>query len=496
MSKRRSPLRVFVGRLAVALVVATLFMGGAVFAVNYVIDRKLDKVTRVKVATASAPEQGANYLVIGSDTRAFVKNAGDEKAFGDEGASGGQRSDTMMVVHVEPDAKTSIIVSFPRDLWVNIPGVGMSKINAAFNSGPDKVIETLKANFGVEINHYMEVDFQSFKGVVRAIGNVPVYFPYPARDDKTGLFIYQPGCVRLDGPGSLAYVRSRDQEYYSTVKSKWVAADAVPDIDRIKRQQDFIRELASLAVAKSLNDPFTANEIADRVLENLKIDQGLSKDDILSLISAFRTINPDDSSALDFETLPWTNGPAQNGQSVLYPKETADANGPAWRTVADSLQDFSGNTIDPNKQVAPSTVSMRVLNGSGQTGAASSALAQFKKLGFKTSGSGNDSRGTVATTEVRYKPGESPKGSLVLRYFPSARLVADPNLKGVDVAVVLGADFTGTIVKPADTTTTSAVTTATTAAQATTATTQPKSTGPQIANQSQLGDPAPRTPPC
>jgi len=506
MSSSRSALRVFVRRCAVALVATSVFMIGAVVAVNYVIDRKLDNVARVDVATAAAPPQGANYLVIGSDTRAFVKNQGDKTAYGDTSDSGGQRSDTMMVVHVEPGVQSSVVVSFPRDLWVNVPGVGMSKINAAFNSGPDKVIQTLKDDFGVVINHYIEVDFKSFQGVVKAIGNVPVYFPYPARDEKTGLFIYQPGCVRLDGPGSLAYVRSRDQEYFSASRNKWVPADAVPDIDRIKRQQDFIRRLAGLAVAKSLNDPLTANEIADRVLENLKVDQGLSKQDIFSLIDAFRTINPDDTSALDFETFPWQNGPNQGNQSVLYPKDSADANGPDWHTVVNRLSDFTGKAnTGGTAGISPSEVSLKVLNGSGQDGTAAAAVKQLSKLGFHTAGSANDPRGLVATTEVRYKPGSSAKGSFVLRYFPNARLVADPTLKAADVAVVLGQDFTGQIVKPSSTTsstasgTTAGTQTATTSASSggtTTASTIPTTGLPPISNQSELGTPAPRNPPC
>jgi hypothetical protein len=97
MATRRSPLRAFTGRFGVAFLVAVVFMGGAVFAVNYVIDTKLDAVARVKVSVASAPPQGANYLLIGSDTRAFVDNQVEQDAFGDQGKAGGQRSDTMML---------------------------------------------------------------------------------------------------------------------------------------------------------------------------------------------------------------------------------------------------------------------------------------------------------------------------------------------------------------------------------------------------------------
>ncbi len=363
MDSRRSPLRAFMGRYAIAFVAAVIFMGGAVFTVNYVIDQKLDAVDRVDVTVAAAPPEGANYLLIGSDTREFVDNQAEEEAFGDATETGGQRSDTMMVLHVEPNAQRTLAVSFPRDLWVDIPGVGGSKINAAFNEGgPDTVVKTLKDNFGIEINHYLEVDFRTFRGIVNSIGNVPVYFPYAAKDEKTGLYVTLPGCPRLDGTAALSYVRSRGLEYYSVPQQEWVQADAVPDIDRIARQQDFMRKLAGLAVQKSLNDPLAANEIADEVLENLKVDEGLSKDDIFGIIDAFRTINPNDQSALEFRTLPFKEGPDQAGQQVLYPKE------PDASAMIARLADFSGNNASSGKRVPPSDITVRILNGSNREG--------------------------------------------------------------------------------------------------------------------------------
>lgn len=490
MAARRSFLRAFTGRFGVAFLVATLFMVGAVTAVNYVIDSKLDAVARVNVAVADAPPEGANYLLIGSDTRAFVKNQDEEKAFGGEGSTGGQRSDTMMVLHVEPGAQKSLIVSFPRDLWVDIPGVGKSKINAAFNEGPDKTIETLKTNFGIDINHYLEVDFKSFRGMVNAIGNVPVYFPYPARDEKTNLYITKPGCVRLDGDAALSYVRSRSLEYYSDSKGKWVSADAVPDIDRIARQQDFMRRLAGLAVQKGLNNPLTGNEIADQVLQNLKIDDSLTKDNIFGLIDAFRTINPDDQSALEFVTLPWTTGPTQSGQSVLYAKQ------PEAGALVARLADFSGSGSSGAQVAPPKSIKLKVLNGSEQTGVAAGAIAELTKLGFVKGGTGNDARGTVPFTEVRYRPGEIAKGKTVLGFVrPTARLIEDPSIKGADVVLVIGTDFESIVAANVATTTTTTV-------AGTPVTTPPVGTEPTgptpapISNQSQLGEPAPRLPPC
>jgi len=344
----------FASRFVIALVVAVVFMAGAIVTVNYVIDTKLDSVARVNVATAEGSAKGGNFLIIGSDTRAFVATDADQKTFGVD--EGGQRSDTMMVVHVEPNAKRTLVVSFPRDLWVDIPGVGMSKINAAFNSGPDTVIATLKKNFGIDINHFVEVDFQSFRGIVDAIGSVPVYLPYPARDEKTGLYVPIPGCVNLNGKAALAYARSRGMQYFSMPKARWFKADAVPDIDRIKRQQEFLRRLVGVAVAQSLNDPITANDVAGEVLKNLTIDDGLSKDDIFALIDVFRGVNPDDSSALEFETLPWATGPSQDGLSVLYPKD------PDWRSLVARLGGAKGGG-----KATPSTSSSTTTPGGPTT---------------------------------------------------------------------------------------------------------------------------------
>ena len=376
----------FASRFVIALGVAAVFMVGAIVTVNYVIDTKLDSVARVNVATAEGSAKGGNFLIIGSDTRAFVATDADQKAFG--GDEGGQRSDTMMVVHVEPDAKRTLVVSFPRDLWVDIPGVGMSKINAAFNSGPDTVIATLKKNFGIDINHFVEVDFQSFRGIVDAIGSVPVYLPYPARDEKTGLYVPIPGCVSLNGKAALAYARSRGMQYYSLPKARWFKADAVPDIDRIKRQQEFLRRLVGVAVAQSLNDPITANDVAGEVLKNLTIDDGLSKDDIFALIDAFRSVNPDDSSALEFETLPWSNGPTQHGLSVLYPKD------PEWRSLVARLGAKGGRRATTTTTSPPGST----------PGAPSSSGAPTT-----TSTTATTTTSTTTTTRPSTAPGGGPE---------------------------------------------------------------------------------------
>src|SRR6516162_9702258 len=120
MKLPRSVLRALSGRYLIALGVAVAVMVAGVVAVNVVISNKVAGVKRVTVNVAHAPAQGANYLILGSDTRAFVTNPQQAQQFGSATQDNQVNSDTMMVVHVEPNQKKTLIVSFPRDLWVNI----------------------------------------------------------------------------------------------------------------------------------------------------------------------------------------------------------------------------------------------------------------------------------------------------------------------------------------------------------------------------------------
>src|SRR5712692_7452627 len=144
-------------RCGIALLVCAVATTAAVVAANRYIDSKIAAIPRIALATATSAGHGTNYLVIGSDSRSFVHDAGAAAAFGTSADTGPARSDTMMVLHV--DGANSFGLSFPRDLWVDIPGRGKAKINAAFNDGPQKVIDTLKQDFGVDIDHYLEVNF-------------------------------------------------------------------------------------------------------------------------------------------------------------------------------------------------------------------------------------------------------------------------------------------------------------------------------------------------
>lgn len=464
MKTSGTSVRAFAGRFLIALVLGSLLMGAAVAGVDREVGRKLDRIPKIELTTAPLRPGGANYLLVGSDTRAFVSNDTERDAFVDDTIDPSERnSDTIMVVHVEPEAERTFIVSFPRDLWVNIPGHGSSKINAAYNYEPQALIDTLSQNFGIDIHHYIELNFKSFVDLVDSLGRIPVYVPYPARDEWTGLDVTSTGCVELDGEKALQYVRSRSLEYQNPETGQWVKADPIPDIGRIGRQQEFMRRLAGLAVQRSLANPFTANLVADRIVKGLKVDDAFDKSSVFSLLDAFRTLNPDDQSALEMVTLPWKGGPNQGAQQVLYPKPED----PAFGQIIERLRTFA-KTPKPLPQ--PSEIRVRVVNASGQPELAVAVTKTLEDLGFVTVDAVENSTQRIRGIDVQASLDQMSKAKLLLRYIePSAQLTAVP-ASDVDVTIVLGKAFTG-IAVPAD---------ATPATEPTDATEDPALTEPEI----------------
>jgi LCP family protein required for cell wall assembly len=471
--------RAFAGRLVISIALVSGLTVVGVAAVNRGINDRLENVHHINLVLPSAPPEGANYVILGSDSRAVV-DPSDTNAFGNSTTTGGQRSDTLMVAHVEPSAQRTFVVSFPRDLVVDIPGHGKDKINAAYDfggggkDGAQLVIDTLQANFpGLKINHFVQVDFRSFQEVVNAIGSVPVYFPLNTRDfDVSGLgdtgFEVKAGCVTLNGDAALQYVRSRHLQTQDPGTGQWKSIDIIPDIARIGRQQAFIRELAGIAISKSLGDPLTALDIADRVQSYLTIDTQFGRDELNQLIRAFRTVDVNDTNAIEFGTVPWNENPSTAFGSSLILKQP-DAN----QMVARLMQ-FGDKPAPP--KVVPSQVRVRVVDstGKGEETAVEQSLAQ---QGFVEGGTGAQST-PLTTTDVHYAPNLLGAAKLLLDYFPDARLVPDAAASD-RITLVLGTNFAGAITVP----TTAPTTTAPPASDAPPATTvQPSTTAPAPTN--------------
>ena len=437
MPAPRSGLAAFRGRVLLALGLVVAIVVATFVGTNLLVEAKLASVRRVDLQLAPTPAGGgANFLMIGSDTRSFVSTEFEQQAFGDSGVSG-QRSDTIMVLHVDPDSERSLLVSFPRDLWVDIPGKGNSKINAAFNDGPQAIIDTLQSEFGVPIQHYVEVNFDSFRQIVDAVGSVPVYFPAAARDALSLLDVPAPGCVELDGAGALSFVRSRHLELLDPATGRWKSADAIPDIGRIARQQALLRELGRKAMNAAISNPLKGNNIIDSALGRLTLDQDFGRTDVFSLIDAFAA----DDAASGPESVTVPNAPAtEGGQSVLKVTQ------PEAEALLTRLRDF--DTVVPDApptagDASPGDTKVKVLNASGATGEAATALAGLTDAGFQGGATGN-ADGSLQTTEVRYRPGAEANAALVASYVSGpVKVVEDESVSGADVTLVLGRGFGG-----------------------------------------------------
>jgi LCP family protein required for cell wall assembly len=335
---------------------------------------------------------------------------------------------------------------------VNIPGHGKGKINAAFNEGPQEVIDTLKADFDVDIQHYLEVNFKTFEDIVNAVGSVPVYFPYPARDQLSGLGpTLAGGCYHLDGAPALAYVRSRHLEYF--IDGKWRDASPQADIDRIARQQDFIKKLGRIAVAKAVDDPTIAPDLADKMIPNLTADTAFDRPAFNQLVQAFLGLRDSTSGGPTFQTLPWTMGDSV-GSFLVVKQPEADAvlavlRGtapiPTTTTAAPATggSGSSGSAGTTAASVKASDVRVLVRNGSGVQNAAGNTSQALAGKGFVQGGAENDPRGTIDQTEIRYATSDLAKAQLLATYVPGAQLVPDSSLPGTDVVLALGTNFRG-----------------------------------------------------
>jgi len=182
-----------------------------------------NKIDRIDLSDVLDPVAGdsTNYLLVGSDSR------GEFDPEGDSGVTG-RRSDTIIVLQTTPDG--SAMMSVPRDLWVTVADTGEEgRINGAYNRGPANLVQTVKDNLDIPVNHYMEVGFGSFAGLVDALGGVTIDFPNPAFDDQSGLNQPVAGPVVLDGQQALAYARSR---HYTEIVNGEEQTEPTADLGR------------------------------------------------------------------------------------------------------------------------------------------------------------------------------------------------------------------------------------------------------------------------
>jgi LCP family protein required for cell wall assembly len=280
-----------------ALVVVVLLVAGTVGGYLWA-SSVFDKIEKVDVTAQLGDSTATNYLLVGSDNG---KEGGEQR----EGIAGA-RSDTIMVLRIQ--GGKARMLSLNRDLWVDNPATGeKGRLNATYNAGPANLIAAVTQNFGIPIDRYIEIDFVSFSGLVDSFGGIDVEFANPAFDLASGLDVKQAGLNHLDGTQALAYVRSR--HYAEMIDGQPRLEGGLPDVNRTRRQQVFLRAIMAKAGAK--RNPFTLMSAAD------KMSNGLRVDDDMTMLQAARFAW--DMGKLDAETVPLPVAPrtTDGGAAVL-----------------------------------------------------------------------------------------------------------------------------------------------------------------------------------
>lgn len=226
---------------------------------------KLDHVD----ALSGAPDTpGRTVLFAGTDERSEDGiNDGVE----------GQRSDSIMLVHV-PDSGNASLISLPRDTYVEIPGYGNAKLNTAYSvGGPELLVETVENLSGLTVDHYVEVGMDGITSLVDSVGGIELCLDYDVNDPMSGL-VWEAGCHEADGETSLAFTRMR-------------YADPLGDIGRTARQRQVIAKIMDEAMSPAtLINPIRQRNLVGSTASVLTTDHDTSLLDLARIGWPMRTI--------------------------------------------------------------------------------------------------------------------------------------------------------------------------------------------------------------
>jgi LCP family protein required for cell wall assembly len=312
----------------ITLAVLTILSGTGLLYANWKLNNR--KVVTIDLVDPNTNEfelpigdlKAKNFLITGSDNNACIdKDSPYAGGFGKR-STYGERSDSIMVIRVNPIDNQAAVLSFPRDMWVTQAGsTRQGRINSNFDKkNPNRLIRTIKENFGISIDHYVNIDFCAFKEVIDAVGGVRVPFANKARDKRTGFKVLKADvCFTFEGDHALAYMRSRHYQWYDPALQKW-RTDPSSDWGRIARQQDFVRRLVKKALDKARSNPRVAAGILNAALKNVITDDRLNALTVLQLGQAMKNF---DANTMGSYTMPGT-GQVIDKASVIVPDFESD----------------------------------------------------------------------------------------------------------------------------------------------------------------------------
>jgi len=344
-----------VALLAVVVILVAAVGGGYAY-----LWYRYNQISKIHISAEVAAQSGGPFtlLVIGSDSR-VGESSQAAQAFGSASVVTGQRSDVVQLWRVTPSTKQIQIVSIPRDTVVSMLPPDSSqygtynRINSSYNSGANQLVKTITANFGIPINHVVQVDFSGFQDAVNALGGIYLDFPYPAKDAYSGLDVTTPGCQLLNGAQALAVARARHYEYYANGYWQY---DGTSDFGRIQRQDVFIKALMS--AAKSKVNPLTVNSFIGSIHEGIQIDDGFGFNQLIGLALAYHSFDPANLGGLTLPTVA-ANGFGNLGDVLTVDQPAAqqmlvNTFGSSLVTPANPPPDAAGNP-NPPPTITPTT---------------------------------------------------------------------------------------------------------------------------------------------
>lgn len=362
--------------------------------------------------------QVCNYLVLGNDSRAGLSQSQQDK-FGH--ATGSSRSDTIMFVHLNIPENHTTIVSLPRDLYVNIPGHGYDKINAAYSYGPDVLVKTIEQLTGMQINHYVSVDFAGFERLVDAIGGVPVCINKPMIDHLAGLYLPKAGCYNLTNQQALGFVRARH-----------IQGDLIPDFSRIARQQIFFR--AMLKKLESAGSVLHIPTLLHAIKHNVVIDQNL---DLYALQDLLSTLGDVGQSGVDFRVVPAVPF-VQNG--IDYVRALEPETTEIFSRIKSGEALFRLGKAEPLTGMSPADIRVQVFDDNSN-GKAQRVAEYLSKAGFNVLPI-LPSPANLVRSQIRWPPDGHEQRSTLLQYLGGVKVIRGQTFGPAGaVIVVVGRNF-------------------------------------------------------
>ncbi len=410
-----------------AVVLAVVTAGGGVLAYyklqGNINAQNLDGLTGAKPSDESTvdPTTGqdaVNILVMGSDTRDLSDGSGDE--YGGEAADPGARSDTTVLVHLAADRQSATLVSIPRDSEVQIPACptsdgGTTKatkslFNAAFSlGGAACTIRTVQELTKVPIDHYVVVDFSGFRSMVDALGGVTICTPQAINDSKANLHLSAGTHDDVNGETALAYARAR----YSIGDGS--------DLGRIGRQQALMSSMVQKVTSSAvLTRPDKLYAFLNAATKSVTTDTGLAS--LSQIASLAQSLQKMPANGVQFVTVPTEPYPANPNRvqwtaaaDTLWQQISTDTAGPSTATPTASRPRAPGTDPGTSSQllVAPSKISVQVLNVGGTAGVAGTVSKALTGVGFVAAGTGDGTAHSTADVLVRYGTGRQDSANTV-----------------------------------------------------------------------------------